>query len=64
MRLNTKLNAIGPRGPDRAVVLTQRTAPQPPLAADLASLRPLRLDAVADRPGSDQALKPLGPYRF
>ena len=40
-----------PRGPDRAVVLTQRTAPQPPLAADLASLRPLRLDAVADRPG-------------
>ena len=40
-----------PRGPDRAVALTQRTAPQPPLAADLASLRPLRLDAVADRPG-------------
>ena len=32
-------------------MLTQRTAPQPPLAADLASLRPLRLDAVADRPG-------------
>ena len=40
-----------PRGPDRAVALTERTAPQPPLAADLASLRPLRLDAVADRPG-------------
>ena len=40
-----------PRGPDRAVALTQRTAPQPPIAADLASLRPLRLDAVADRPG-------------
>ena len=40
-----------PRGPDRAVALTERTAPQPPIAADLASLRPLRLDAVADRPG-------------
>ena len=40
-----------PRGPDRAVALSDRTAPQPPIAADLASLRPLRLDAVADRPG-------------
>ena len=31
-----------PRGPDRAVALSDRTAPQPPIAADLASLRPLR----------------------
>ena len=40
-----------PRGPDRAVPLTDRTAPQPPIASDLASLRPVRLEAVADRPG-------------
>ena len=38
-----------PRGPDRAVPLTDRTAPQPPIASDLASLRPVRLEAVADR---------------
>ena len=52
MRLNTKLNAIGPnpgRGRQRPLTPGARTAPQPPVGGALAELTPLALQAVSER---------------